>query len=90
MVQPSIQPTTITEEVVHRGAHNPIQFALSQTINLNYDLASSIAIAPDSKTMVTNSTFGVRLLSLLTKQELSFLNAHHLKFNVVALNTDGT
>ena len=90
IVQPSIQPTTKTEEVVHRGAHNPIQFALSQTINLNYDLASSIAIAPDSKTMVTNSTFGVKLWSLLTKQEISVFNAHNLKVNVVAINSDGT
>ncbi|MEM9927394.1 MAG: serine/threonine-protein kinase [Cyanobacteria bacterium P01_D01_bin.50] len=90
IIEPSIQPTANTEKVLHRAAENQIQFTISQTINLNYDLASSIAIAPDSKTMVTNSTFGVKLWSLLTKQEISIFNAHNLKVNVVAIDSGGT
>ncbi|MEO1377661.1 MAG: WD40 repeat domain-containing serine/threonine-protein kinase, partial [Cyanobacteria bacterium J06635_10] len=90
IIEPNIQPTANTETVVHGDAHNPMEFALSQTINLNYDLTSSIAIAPDSKTMVTNSIFGVKLWSLLTKQEISLFNAHNLKVNVVAIDSDGT
>ncbi len=69
---------------------NRIKLALSKTIDLNYDVASSIAIAPDSKTMVTNSNFGVRLWSLVTKQQISAFSGHMLKVNVVAINPSGT
>ncbi|MEB3215518.1 MAG: serine/threonine-protein kinase [Nostocales cyanobacterium 94392] len=85
IAQPSIQPVSKTEEQINQG-----QLAVFQTLDLNYDSTSSIAIAPDSKTMVTNSIFGVKLWSLVTKQEISVFNPDNSKVNVVAINAYGT
>ncbi|NJO31482.1 MAG: protein kinase [Richelia sp. SL_2_1] len=85
IAQPSIQPLSKTEKQTNQG-----QLAVFQTFNLNYDSTSSIAIAPDSKTMITNSIFGVRLWSLVTKQEISVFKADNSKVNVVAIDPYGT
>ena len=85
IAQPSVQLSKTEEMNQSLG-----QAIAAQTLNLNYDLVSSIAIAPDSKTMVTNSIFGVKLWSLVTKQEISIFNNHSLKINVVAIDPYGT
>ncbi len=88
--QPSIVPFSKTEEEMNQPSSNQKQSAPEQTLYLNYDSVSSLAIAPDSKTMVTNSIFGVKLWSLVTKQEISVFDDHNLKVNVVAIDPDGT
>lgn len=86
--QPSIQPAVKRE--LGQSESNQRQFALIKTFNLVYDSVSSLAISPDSKTILTNSVFGVKLWSLVTKQEISVFNAHNGKVNVVAIYPDGT
>ena len=88
--KPSIQPAVKTEKISRQPLGNQQKFALSKTLNLNYDLASSVAIAPDAKTLISNSIFGVKLWSLVAKQEISVFNTDNLKVNVVAINPDGT
>lgn len=90
IAQPTIQPLSKTEEQINQPFPNQQQLAVFQTLNLSYDSTSSIAIAPDSKTMVTNSIFGVKLWSLVTKQEISVFENYKLKVNIVAIDPDGT
>ena len=85
--QPSIQPADKRE--LGQSESNQRQFALIKTFNLVYDSVSSLAISPDSKTILTNSVFGVKLWSLVTKQEISVFNTHNGKVNVVAIDPDG-
>lgn len=88
--QPSVEPTTKTGDKVSLPLKNKTKITLDKTLNLNYDLVSSLAISPDGKTMVTNSVLGVKLWSLVTKQEISVFNTHNSKVNVVAISPDGT
>ncbi|MGB3642776.1 MAG: serine/threonine-protein kinase [Rivularia sp. (in: cyanobacteria)] len=87
--QPSIQPA-VKREILGQRESNKKQVALIKTFNLVYDSVSSLAISPDSKTILTNSIFGAKLWSLITKQEISVFDAHNAKVNVVAIATDGT
>ncbi len=87
--QPSIQPAVKRESILESDS-NQRQFALIKTFDLIYDSVSSLAISPDSKTILTNSLFGAKLWSLITKQEISVFDAHKAKVNVVAINPDGT
>ncbi len=89
-IQPSIQPAVKRESILDRSDSNQTQFTLIKTFNLAYDSVSSLAISPDSKTILTNSLFGVKLWSLITKQEISVFDAHNAKVNVVAIDPDGT
>ncbi len=84
--QPSIEPT-VKREIFSQPDSK--QFALTKTFSL-YDSVSSLAISPDSKTILTNSIFGAKLWSLVTKQEISVFDAHNAKVNVVAIDPDGT
>ncbi|MGB3761011.1 MAG: serine/threonine-protein kinase [Rivularia sp. (in: cyanobacteria)] len=88
--QPSIQPAVKRESILDRSDSNQRQFALIKTFNLVYDSVSSLTISPDSRTILTNSLFGVKLWSLITKQEISVFDAHNAKVNVVAIDPDGT
>ena len=90
ITQPSIQPAAKTESISNQPLKNQAKLAASQTLYLNYDSVSSLAIAPDSKTIITNSIFGVKMWSLVTKQEISVFNDHNSKVNVVAIDADGT
>lgn len=80
--QPSIQPAIKRE-------FNKKQLNLIKTFNLVYDSVSSLAISPDSKTILTNSISGAKLWSLITKQEISVFDAHNAKVNVVAIDPYG-
>ena len=86
--QPSIQPAVKRELGQHES--NKRRFALIKTFNLIYDSVSSLAISPDSKTILTNSVLGTKLWSLVTKQEISVFDAHNGKVNVVAIDPVGT
>jgi serine/threonine protein kinase len=86
----TIVPLSKTQKPMNQPSSFQIRLAAFETLYLNYDSVSSLAIAPDSKTIVTNSIFGVKLWSLVTLQEISVFDAHNLKVNVVAINPDGT
>ena len=86
--QPSIQPAVKRE--LGQPESNKRRFALIKTFNLIYDSVSSLAISPDSKTILTNSVLGTKLWSLVTKQEISVFDAHNGKVNVVAIDPVGT
>lgn len=88
--QPSIQEAVESDGILSEPNFNQRQIALITTFNLVYDTVSSLAVSPDSKTILTNSIFGVKLWSLVTKQEISVFNAHNAKVNVVAINLEGT
>ncbi|MCJ8281512.1 MAG: WD40 repeat domain-containing serine/threonine-protein kinase, partial [Rivularia sp. ALOHA_DT_140] len=79
-----------TERILSQPDSNQNLFGLIKTFDLVHDSASSLAISPDSKTILTNSIFGIKLWSLATKQEISVFDAHNAKVNVVAINADGT
>ncbi len=87
--QRRVLPAVQTEKGVSQPLGTQTQFALAKTFDLNYDSVSSVAISPDSKTILTNSIFGIKLWSLVTKQEISVFNAHNAKVNVVAIGPDG-
>ncbi len=86
--QPTIQPAVKRE--LAQPESNKRQFALIKTFNLIYDSVSSLAISPDNKTILTDSVFGAKLWSLVTKQEISVFDAHNGKVNVVAIDPYGT
>ncbi|MEM7712249.1 MAG: serine/threonine-protein kinase [Cyanobacteria bacterium P01_A01_bin.68] len=88
--QPSIQPAVKRDSILSKPNFNQKQIALIKTFNLVYDTVSSLAVSPDSKTILTNSIYGVKLWSLVTKQEISVFGAHNAKVNVVAINQEGT
>ena len=88
--QPSIQPAVKRDSILSQPNFNQKQIALIKTFNLVYDTVSSLAVSPDSKTILTNSIYGVKLWSLVTKQEISVFGAHNAKVNVVAINQEGT
>ncbi|MEM6402787.1 MAG: serine/threonine-protein kinase [Cyanobacteria bacterium P01_D01_bin.116] len=88
--QPRVQPAVQSERILNQPEFNKTRFALIKTFNLVYDTVSSLAVSPDSKTILTNSIFGVKLWSLVTKQEISAFDAHNAKVNVVAINQEGT
>jgi WD40 repeat protein/tRNA A-37 threonylcarbamoyl transferase component Bud32 len=79
----------VKREILSQPDFKRRQFALIKTFNLVYDSVSSLAISPDSKTILTNSIFGAKLWSLVTKQEISVFDAHNGKVNVVAIDPDG-
>jgi len=88
--QPSVQPAVQSDGILSQPDFNQRRFTLIKTLSLVYDTVSSLAVSPDNKTILTNSVFGVKLWSLVTKQEISVFDAHNAKVNVVAVNSEGT
>jgi WD40 repeat protein/tRNA A-37 threonylcarbamoyl transferase component Bud32 len=64
-------------------------FSLASTVRGYSNAVLSIAISPDDRTIASNSGNGVKLLSMVTGQEIANLNGHDNKVNVLAISPDG-
>ncbi|MEO1427620.1 MAG: serine/threonine-protein kinase [Cyanobacteria bacterium J06633_8] len=84
------QPAAKTERILSQPLSNKQKLAVTDSFNLAYDSVSSLAISPDSKTVLANSVFGIKLWSLITGQEISVFDTHKAKVNVVAINPEAT
>ncbi|GAB1538822.1 hypothetical protein NUACC21_14860 [Scytonema sp. NUACC21] len=65
------------------------RFSLASTVTGYSNPVLSVAISPDSMTIASNSDNGIKLLSLITGQEISTLNGHTDRVNSLAISQDG-
>ena len=65
------------------------KFFLTNTLKGHSNSMMSLAISPDSKTIVSNSDNTIKLWSVATGQEISTLNGHTDRVNVLAISPDG-
>jgi WD40 repeat protein/tRNA A-37 threonylcarbamoyl transferase component Bud32 len=65
------------------------KFSLASTVKGYSNSILSVAISPDGKTIASNSNNTIKLLSLLTGQEISTLTGHTDLVNSVVISPDG-
>ncbi|MEC4818234.1 MAG: serine/threonine-protein kinase [Scytonema sp. PMC 1069.18] len=81
---------TSPDVVLDRDRKTPLgSFSLVSTVRGYSNAVLSIAISPDGKTIASNSGNGVKLLSLVTGQEIATLSGHYNKVNALAISPDG-
>ncbi|MUG92517.1 protein kinase [Scytonema sp. UIC 10036] len=65
------------------------RFSLVSTVRGYSNPILSVAISPDGKTIASNSDSGIKLLSLITGQEISTLHGHAGIVNSLSISSDG-
>ncbi|MEO3706366.1 serine/threonine-protein kinase [Trichormus azollae] len=79
-----------SEVVLYQLPQEDIEkIALLKTISIENDLVSSIAISSDNKTIASSGKNLIKLWNMNTYQQISVLNGHTQKVNVVAISPDG-
>ncbi|OKH53182.1 serine/threonine-protein kinase [Scytonema sp. HK-05] len=64
-------------------------FSLASTVKGYSNSILSVAISPDGKTIASNSNDTIKLLSLVTGQEISTLSGHTDTVNFLSISSDG-
>ncbi|BAZ26657.1 protein kinase [Kalymmatonema gypsitolerans NIES-4073] len=64
-------------------------FSLASTVKGYSNSILSVAISPDGKTIASNSNNSIKLLSLVTGQEISTLSGHTDTVNFLSISSDG-
>lgn len=87
------QPNNSTAKrdvALHTRSPSPLgRFSLVSTVRGYSNPILAVAISPDSRTIASNSDSGIKLLSLITGQEISTLNGHGGIVNSLAISSDG-
>ncbi|ARV63235.1 serine/threonine protein kinase [Nostocales cyanobacterium HT-58-2] len=78
------------EAIFHqRSQAPPGNFSLASTVTGYSNSILSVAITPDGKTIASNNNDAIKLLSLVTGQEIATLSGHSNRVNFLAISPDG-
>ncbi|WP_017319012.1 serine/threonine-protein kinase [Mastigocladopsis repens] len=87
------QPNNSTanrEVIFNQRPQAPLgNFSLASTVKGYSNSILSVVISPDGKTIASNSNHTIKLLSLVTGQEISTLEGHTNMVNFLAISPDG-
>lgn len=81
---------TNREMIFHQDKQAALEkFLLASTVKGYTNSILSVAISPDNKAIASNSNDNIKLLSLITGQEISTLSGHTNTVNFISFSPDG-